>query len=90
MHCPSLLTCALVLLGVLVNTLHLLNLYLHSFFEILDHLHYQYSKFFFSGKFAYLYFIWLYLWGFVLFLHLGQKPSAFFILFNFSVMCFWF
>ena len=34
-------------------------------------------NFFFFWKVAYLHFIWLFPWGFIFSLHLGQKPSTF-------------
>ena len=59
---------------------HLLDLCLHSFSKVLDHLHYHYSEFFF-WKVAYLHFIWLFFWGFILFLHLVQSPLPFHFVF---------
>ena len=46
------------------------------FFKILDDLHYHYSEFFF-WKVAYLNFIWLFFWCFILSLHLVQNPLLF-------------
>ena len=43
------------------------------FSEIQNHLHYQYSEYF-CWKIAYLHFIYLFFWGFILFLHLGHNP----------------
>ena len=60
--------------------MHLLNVCLHSFPKMLDHLHYHYSDFYF-WKVAYLHLV-VFL-EFYLVLSSGTKPYAFFILVNF-------
>ena len=66
--CCSLFLCSLVLLDFGKHFFHLL----HSFSEILDHLHYHYFQLFF-WNFDYLHFIYLFSWGFILSLHLGHN-----------------
>ena len=75
--CCSLFLCSLVLLDFGKHFFHLL----HSFSEILDHLHYHYCKLF-SWKVAYIHFIYLFFWDFILSLHLDIVLCLFILIFN--------
>ena len=67
--------CLFVLQFFQVFGKHSLHLF-HCFPEILNHLHYHYSEFFFR-MFAYLYFIQLFFWDFTLSLLLGHNYLLF-------------
>ena len=76
--CCYLFLCSLVLLDFGKHFLHLL----HSFSETLDHLNYYYCNDNTIWKVAYVHFIYLFFWDFVLSLHLDNIFCLFILIFN--------